>query len=261
MLVYGDVPVTVDIDENNATSGVGVTLDSDSYIELQPPKPASKLCEFRILSEKLRISVSAVQITLTAPCEPDFTGFYDPDIESTIGSISMDGWNYPQGGSPDSVYVDVPDTFGAVRVRGSKDEIAGWNPISVQTGPAKKPLELAPGRFWAEKISSCAVSINGESVDIATAVERLQIDIVKASVDRLALYEDDSEGYITIAVSGAARSIKQNNREVIESVMSRLLSQPSYKTGIAGLCLIFVVFAGGILLKRALDVLAETWLP
>jgi hypothetical protein len=259
--VAGEGPVTAEL-KGDYKGGAHVTLGADGLIELQPSKEATGLGEFRVSSEKLRLSMGAWEITLTTPSDGDFTGFNDGISDTLTGEISIDRNKDNQGsGGPPVVVVSVPEISGPVSIRGTKDEVAGWSPISLQAGPTQEPLELGTGRLWAEKVSSCSVSINGEPVDMGTAVGRLQIDVVKASITKLALYQDSSTGYIAVEISGVSRSIKQDNKELIESVISRLLSKPTYKSGVAGLILFFMVFAAGIFLKRALEVLAETWLP
>jgi hypothetical protein len=258
--VAGEEPVKAELEGDYLRAAL-VTLGPDGFIELQPSKEATGLGEFKVSSEKLRLSMSAWRVTLTTPSDGDFTGFNDGISDSLVGEIDIDRYKDSQGSVPPMVNVSVPEISGPLSIRGTKDEVAGWNPISLEAGPSRKPLELANGRLWAERVSSCSVSINGEPVDMGTAVGRLQIDVVKASITKLALHQDSSTGYIAVEISGVSRGIKQDNKELLESVISRLLSKPSYKSGVAGLFLFFLVFAAGIFLKRALEVLAEIWLP
>lgn len=259
--VTGGGPVAAKLEGDDERTALA-TLGSDCLIELQPLKEAPGLGEYRVSSEKLRLSMSAWGFTLKTPSDGDFTGFADGISDSLIGEMKVNEFSENQGsGGPPMVDILVPEISGPVSIRGIKDEVAGWSPVLLQAGPSENPLELANGRLWAEKVTSCEVAINGEPVDMETAVDRLQIDVVKANIAKLVLYQDASDGYIAVEISGVSRSIKQNNKELIESVVSRLLSKPSYKSGVAGLFLFFMVFAGGIFLKRAIEVLAETALP
>lgn len=238
-----------------------IDLGSDLVVELRPPKESEKLGEFLVASEKISLSLSAWDLTFTTESDGDFEGFNDGIGDELLGTISINEYEESQGGVPPMVSADVPVAIGAVSIRGKIDETAGWQPVLLSDKNSNEPLQLENARLLAENVSSYALSVAHEKIDVGPTVDRLEIDVATAKIKKFALQRDAVGGSITVAISGDAQSIVQNNKEMIEPVLSRLLSRPSYSVGIAGSLMIFVIFAAGVLLKRALDVLAERCLP
>jgi hypothetical protein len=261
VMVPEGAPVTAAYDGKYGMTG-SVTISGDGFIDSRPSSQATNLGQFRISSDTLKLSIGGLGFMLTTPSDNHRTGFADGISRFRFGRIAVNKYEESQGGNPPEVIAWLSNISSPVSIRGVKDEVTGWRPIALEAGSSREePLEIDNARLWGEKVSSCTLSINNESVDVATTADRIQIDVVNASITKLTLYQEGSEGYIAVAVSGTAESIKLNNKEMVETVLSHLLSRPSYQSGLAGLSLVFLIFAGGIFLKRAIEVLAESSLP
>ncbi len=60
---------------------------------------------------------------------------------------------------------------------------------------------------------------------------------------------------------GAAHSILQEQKQLLPTVLADTLSRKPYEVGLTGAAILLCIFAGGIFLKRSLEVLAKRCIP
>ena len=66
---------------------------------------------------------------------------------------------------------------------------------------------------------------------------------------------------LKVRLKGSAESVKQDNRELISTTLEEILNKSATEKGLYGLGALLCIFAGGVFLKRALDVLAAILIP
>lgn len=127
----------------------------------------------------------------------------------------------------------------------------------------KFPVLPEHGEFLLRDCQDPIVLLGDKAV--VNSVKSRALDLALSIVDpRITNLEiaDGHPGYcLGVGVEGVAGSVRQGNRELNSTRLGDLLDKPPGEKGIWGMGALFLLFAGGIFLKRALEVLAEFTMP
>jgi hypothetical protein len=72
---------------------------------------------------------------------------------------------------------------------------------------------------------------------------------------------DNAAGFLSISARGRVTSVKQDGQEMLPTRLADLMTAEPMTRGIYGGLVLFLLFTGGLLLKRAFDNLAKAVLP
>lgn len=123
------------------------------------------------------------------------------------------------------------------------------------------------GYFTFSKCLNVGLNVDGTDVpELAKgSPSDLSLDASALTLNRFALTPIQEEqglfAALSLTVSGKAKSIAQSGREFVPTRLQQILDSPPYQKGLFGMAVIFCIFAGGIFLKRALEVLSSAWIP
>jgi len=123
------------------------------------------------------------------------------------------------------------------------------------------------GRYTLSNCVNVSLGIEGREVpDLAKgSPSTLSLDASELTLNKFALVpvkeQQGQSDALGVTFSGQAKSIAQNGREFVPTRLQQILDSPPYQKGLFGTAVIFGIFAGGIFLKRALEVLSSAWIP
>jgi hypothetical protein len=258
--VYGTGIVSARIAKDDIYQ-VYLNLPSDGEIELPMAKKSDPFGVILVTGSRIGIMLQGRLITAVTPLKEDDSGFVN---ESNVwfGKFRLDGYLDQHAGVPEGVILEARNAIGPVSIAGDKDEVGeAWVAVDFQKGKSSQKIKVGNGRLSANDLSSCALTVGGEPADVGHTIDSLQLDIIAAELVEMKIYQDSSQAYLDLNIAGIAKSVRVENKEQIESKLTKLLSRPTYKTGLVGVSLGLLLLAGGIILKRALETLVEAWLP
>jgi hypothetical protein len=259
--ITGDHFVRAIIDNDEYNNEVAVSMNKDGIVENSSIDDKAGIGAFKISGENINAVIWSGGIRFFTELDPGDYGFGYKYSETYFNQIVVNRYEESQGGAYPKVQATVLKITGGICINGKKDKIVGWRPVVFSADSNRIPFKLTSGKLQSEKISSFELSINDEPVDLGTKYDELKIDYMDAVINKIILSQDEQCGYIEVGIAGKAKSIKLDSKEIIESAIFKLISNPNYKSTITGLLFLFLISAAGMFLKRSLEILAEAWLP
>jgi hypothetical protein len=112
--------------------------------------------------------------------------------------------------------------------------------------------------------SDIELRILGKAYDnkIKKYSKKLLVETKKITITEVRIKHRDSlKQEFEIKATGLARSIKQDDVELLPTKIDKILDSSPSEKGLWGLLFALLLFAGGIFMKRAIDVLSEYFIP
>nr|CAA9213549.1 hypothetical protein AVDCRST_MAG63-102 [uncultured Armatimonadetes bacterium] len=108
------------------------------------------------------------------------------------------------------------------------------------------------------------IRLDGTDIPLKRRLAEVSIDATEFQIKELLVSRSGGPagGYaLHLTGKGRARSVKEDGRELIPTRLEEILIKPPWQKGLFGLAVVVALFAASIFLKRALEVLANLWMP
>jgi len=220
---------------NSGRDRIDLTADAGSKFDMQ--------------AQGARLEASRFKLDKTLFAEPSLPDTAKLEINSQTALVQA-SFTTPAGQNDEDGRISATYASSAGRVslinHRQTDQTLGDANLSV-SGCSNSFLQIVDAADYTVRDRKSALTIQGVGI-------RLHDFFV---TDR------DSKGdrLITIMANGSSRSILQEQHQLLPTFLEDTLSKKPYQTGLLGALMIFSVFAGGVFLKRAFDVLAKRWIP
>jgi len=143
---------------------------------------------------------------------------------------------------------------------------ATWEAGSIAfSGAGGSAIAADKGQILASDCTDYLMQVSGSEspVQIKREAAKLGIEANRYEFKRISLLNPASAARASIQfkVSGEGTSVTEDGREALPSALKQILDGKPYQLGLFGTLIIFLIFAGATILKRAIDVFVKRLIP
>lgn len=192
------------------------------------------------------------------------------EVKLSAGSLKLAASRY-QNTLPETIANSIATVDGKFQVPAGESRGAMHTTWSAATGsvaisgPGGVPVSGDAGNISAYGCTDDFIQVSGSDNPVQNKRDSANV-VIEANnyqFEKIAMQLPSAapRAFIQFKVSGQGTSIMEDGREVMPSPLRQILDGKPYQLGLFGTLMIFVIFAGGTVLKRALDVFAKRLIP